>query len=344
MTAFYSWRQFLMTFHGPYRGEKAHDLSHSDGHSHDEPLDHDAHHHTPKLSEVHEAPLTMLVPLGILALGALFAGMVFDPSFVGEHAHEFWRGAVALAAGEHGHPPEWVEFAPFVVTIVGFAIAYYYYVLHPDIPPKLAARKGLLYTFLYNKWYFDEVYDFLFVQPSLKLGRFLWKFGDGKVIDGLGPDGVAARVLDVTRQAVRLQTGYVYHYAFAMLIARGRTCHLDLVRGRRAVSYLLSFITFFPLLGCAAILLVRGNAANARAIALVTTLIDLAASFVLWANFDGSSAAFQFVERAPWLGFGIDYHMGVDGISMLFVVLTALLMPFCIWRAGNRSRPASATT
>ncbi len=96
------------------------------------------------------------------------------------------------------------------------------------------------------------------------------------------------------------------------------------------MSHLLSFITFFPLLGCAAILLVRGNAANARAIALVTTLIDLAASFVLWANFDGSSAAFQFVERAPWLGFGIDYHMGVDGISMLFVVLTALLMPFCI--------------
>ncbi len=219
MTAFYSWRQFLMTFHGPYRGEHAaHDLPHSDGHTHDEPLDHDAHHHTPKLSEVHEAPLTMLVPLGILALGALFAGMVFDPSFVGEHAHEFWRGAVALAAGEHGHPPEWVEFAPFVVTIIGFAIAYYYYVLHPDIPPKLAARKGLLYTFLYNKWYFDEVYNFLFVQPALKLGRFLWKFGDGKVIDGLGPDGIAARVLDVTRQAVRLQTGYVYHYAFAMLI------------------------------------------------------------------------------------------------------------------------------
>jgi NADH-quinone oxidoreductase subunit L len=82
----------------------------------------------------------------------------------------------------------------------------------------MAAKKGLLYTFLYNKWYFDELYDFLFVQPAKKLGRFLWKFGDGTIIDGFGPDGIAARVLDATRGAVQLQSGYVYHYAFAMLI------------------------------------------------------------------------------------------------------------------------------
>jgi len=90
--------------------------------------------------------------------------------------------------------------------------------LHPEIPPQLAARKGLLYTFFYNKWYFDELYDFLFVRPAKWLGRFLWKVGDGLIIDGLGPDGISARVLDATRGAVRLQSGYVYHYAFAMLV------------------------------------------------------------------------------------------------------------------------------
>ena len=112
----------------------------------------------------------------------------------------------------------WVEFAPLTVTIIGFAIAYYYYILHPDLPKKLADRKGMLYLFLYNKWYFDELYDLLFVRPAMRLGCFLWKRGDGTVIDGLGPDGIAARVLDASRGAVRLQTGYVYHYALAMLL------------------------------------------------------------------------------------------------------------------------------
>ena len=105
-----------------------------------------------------------------------------------------------------------------MVTILGFAIAYYYYVMRPDLPPQLAAQGGALYRFLYNKWYFDELYDFLFVRPAMRLGRFLWKFGDGAVIDGLGPDGISARVLDATRGAVRLQSGYVYQYAFVMLI------------------------------------------------------------------------------------------------------------------------------
>jgi NADH-quinone oxidoreductase subunit L len=108
--------------------------------------------------------------------------------------------------------------APIVAAIVGFTVAYYFYVAHPELPPKMAAEGGLLYRFLYNKWYFDEIYDFLFVQPTLKLGRFLWKVGDGRIIDGLGPDGIAARVIDTTRGAIRLQSGYVYHYAFAMLV------------------------------------------------------------------------------------------------------------------------------
>jgi NADH-quinone oxidoreductase subunit L len=220
MTSFYSWRQFLMTFHGAYRGDKEQHLSHADGdaHTHDEPGD----HHAPKLSEIHESPLTMLAPLAVLALGALFAGAIFAPSFVGHAAEKFWQGAVAVAAGHTPHGienvPQWVEFAPFVLTILGFAIAFYYYIMRPELPAQMAAKRGLLYLFLYNKWYFDEIYDFLFVQPALKLGRFLWKFGDGTIIDGFGPDGVAAWVLDTTRKTIRLQSGYVYHYAFAMLI------------------------------------------------------------------------------------------------------------------------------
>ena len=209
MTSFYSWRQFLMTFHGRYRG---HDATH----------DHDEHH-APALSEVHESPMVMLAPLAVLAAGAVVAGFVFHGDFIGAKSATFWHGAIAAIAGNGLLPmtedlPLWVELSPFVLTLGGFAVAFYYYILHPELPAKMAAKKGLLYTFLYNKWYFDELYDFLFVQPAMKFGRFLWKFGDGTIIDGLGPDGVAARVLDATRGAVRLQSGYVYHYAFAMLI------------------------------------------------------------------------------------------------------------------------------
>jgi NADH-quinone oxidoreductase subunit L len=214
MTSFYSWRQFLMTFHGRYRGQDADDHAHG----------HDDHgHHAPALSEVHEAPLTMLIPLGLLAIGAAFAGIAFDHFFIGGGSAGFWHGTLGAIAGNGLKPmpeefPMWVEFAPFVLTIAGFLIAYYYYIVRPELPAKMAAKKGMLYTFLYNKWYFDELYDFLFVRPAQALGRFLWKKGDGFVIDGFGPDGIAARVVDVTRGAVRLQSGYMYHYAFAMLI------------------------------------------------------------------------------------------------------------------------------
>jgi NADH-quinone oxidoreductase subunit L len=204
MTSFYSWRLFLMTFHGKFRGGEGHH----------------GHGHGVKLEDVHESPLTMLVPLGVLALGALVAGAIFAHFYIGADAGGFWRGAVAAVYGHAGgrELPLWVELAPFVVTLLGFAIAFYYYILNPELPVQMAARKGMLYTFVYNKWYFDELYAFLFVRPAMRIGRFLWKVGDGSIIDGLGPDGVAARVLDATRGAIKLQSGYVYHYAFAMLI------------------------------------------------------------------------------------------------------------------------------
>ena len=110
-----------------------------------------------------------------------------------------------------------VEIAPLLLTIIGFAIAWYYYVLHPELPPAMAAKQGMLYVFLYHKWYFDELYDFLFVRPAKRLGYYLWKVGDGMIIDGLGPDGVSARVLDATRARCGCNPGYVYHYAFVML-------------------------------------------------------------------------------------------------------------------------------
>jgi NADH-quinone oxidoreductase subunit L len=201
MTSFYSWRLFLMTFHGKFRGGEGHG-------------------HGIQLKDVHESPLTMLVPLAVLAVGALVAGAIFAHLYIGADSSGFWRGAVAAAYGHAGARdlPLWVEFAPLAVTLIGFGIAYYYYILKPELPAQLAAKKGLIYTFVYNKWYFDEIYAFLFVRPALRLGRFLWKSGDGATIDGLGPDGIAARVLDAARGAIRLQSGYVYHYAFAMLI------------------------------------------------------------------------------------------------------------------------------
>jgi NADH-quinone oxidoreductase subunit L len=111
-----------------------------------------------------------------------------------------------------------ISLAPTVMMIAGFLVAWQFYMRRPDIPERLAREQAPLYQFLLNKWYFDEIYDFLIVRPTIWLGRLLWKGGDGFIIDGFGPDGVSARVLDVTRNVIRLQTGYLYHYAFAMLI------------------------------------------------------------------------------------------------------------------------------
>jgi len=198
-TSFYSWRLIFMTFHGEPRAS------------------HEVMHH------VHESPPVMLVPLFILAAGALFAGVLFEGYFVGEHYEEFWKGALFTLPDNHilhafHEVPAWVKLAPFVAMILGFLVAYQFYIRSPETPKRLAAQHRGLYAFLLNKWYFDELYDFLFVRPIKRLGTFLWKTGDGRIIDGFGPDGVSARVVDVTNRVVKLQTGYLYHYAFAMLI------------------------------------------------------------------------------------------------------------------------------
>ncbi|TIU13463.1 MAG: NADH-quinone oxidoreductase subunit L [Mesorhizobium sp.] len=198
-TSFYSWRLIFMTFHGEPRAS------------------HEVMHH------VHESPPVMLVPLYVLAAGALFAGIIFHGAFIGEGYAEFWKASLFTLPDNHilheiHELPLWVELAPFIAMVIGFAVAWKFYIRSPELPRSVAANHRLLYGFLLNKWYFDELYDFLFVRPAKRLGRFLWKTGDGAIIDGLGPDGISARVVDVTNRVVKLQTGYLYHYAFAMLI------------------------------------------------------------------------------------------------------------------------------
>ncbi len=200
-TSFYSWRLFFMTFHGKARA----------------PAD--------VMENAHESPKVMLVPLYILAAGALFAGFIFHADFVeADHFRAFWQQSLFVSETneileELHHVPFWVKASPFIAMLVGLATAYWFYIVRPDIPKALANEHNGLYRFLLNKWYFDELFDFLFVRPAFALGRILWKRGDGGFIDRFGPDGISSLVLLVTnRWAVKVQTGYLYHYAFAMMI------------------------------------------------------------------------------------------------------------------------------
>lgn len=206
-TSFYSWRLIFMTFHGKPRAS------------------------VDVMNHVHESPNVMLIPLYILAAGALLAGFVFHDAFVG-HAtggdnefwyNEFWRTALYSSPSntvlETFHDvPKLVKWSPFIVMAIGFGLAWWMYIKSPYIPKELAKQHPGLYSFLLNKWYFDELYDFIFIRPAKWIGHFLWKKGDGWLIDGFGPNGISARVLDVTGKVVKLQSGYLYHYAFAMMI------------------------------------------------------------------------------------------------------------------------------
>jgi len=219
LTSFYSWRLVFMTFFGPHAAE-AH--QHGQGHDDHAAHGHDDHGHGHD-HKPHESPLVMLVPLGLLALGSIVTGFVFMPDFAGHALEEFWKGSLFFSEENHimhemHDIPIWVSLAPFVTMVGGFLVSLYIYVLRPGVAPQLAAAFPGLYRFLLNKWYFDELYDRIFVKPAFALGRLLWKDGDGRIIDGIGPDGVAARVVDGARLAARVQTGYLYHYAFAMLI------------------------------------------------------------------------------------------------------------------------------
>ncbi|MBV8237820.1 MAG: NADH-quinone oxidoreductase subunit L [Sphingomonas sp.] len=235
LTSFYSWRLMFLTFWGKPRWAQSEHIQHAvhDAHGHDHAHDHahDAHHDDHHAHDhgdgtagyhPHESPLNMLVPLIVLSTGAVLAGFVFHGWFIDPTAGEnFWRGSVAfnehLMHEMHG-VPIWVKLAATIVMLLGFAGAVLAYLVRTDIPARFTATFEVLYDFVYNKWYFDELYNLLFVRPAFAIGRFLWHKGDEGTIDRFGPNGWAWVVQQGSRVTARVQTGYVYTYAFVMLI------------------------------------------------------------------------------------------------------------------------------
>ncbi|MGB4101242.1 MAG: NADH-quinone oxidoreductase subunit L [Alphaproteobacteria bacterium] len=199
LTAFYSWRLLILTFHGESRAD----------------------HHTQE--HVHESPWVMLLPLLPLAIGAVVAGYFAYDWFVGEEKAHFW-GAALMVLPEHDtvalahHVETWVKLAPLVAAVSGILLAYLAYTLFPALPGACARAGGFVYRLMFNKYYIDEIYDFLFVRTARRAGGLFWRWGDDKVIDGVGPDGVAALAQKIAGRATTLQTGMIYHYAFAMVI------------------------------------------------------------------------------------------------------------------------------
>ena len=199
LTAFYSWRLLLLTFHGNFNSSK-------------EVLDH-----------VHESPFVMLIPLFVLALGAIFSGWYFYNDFVGYNWKEFWGNSIFISEKHKAfklahYVPLWVKYLPIFLAILGILCAYLFYVLNPNLPKILSKRFSPIYNLFYNKWYFDELYDYFFVKSFIKLGNFFWKKGDEGTIDRFGPNGISNLVKNISSKSIIIQSGYIYHYAFAMLI------------------------------------------------------------------------------------------------------------------------------
>jgi len=199
LTAVYSWRLLFMTFHQEERGSPA------------------------VMAKVHESPMVMILPMGVLAVLAVFAGMLFYELLVGHHWHDYWRDSILVLASnpamDTAHDvPMWVRLATLVAAVGGVLIAWQFYVRKRAIPSELAERNKPLHAFLFNKWYFDWLYGHVFVDPYIWISRRLWRDGDGRIIDGFGANGIARLMVSASRRAAALQSGYVYHYAFAMLI------------------------------------------------------------------------------------------------------------------------------
>ena len=202
LTSFYSWRLIFLTFHGKTRASQ--DV----------------------LSKAHESPLSMTIPLLLLSFGALFSGYLFSDFFLSYELKELWGNSIYTHPDNHileeiHHSPFWVKKIPLAMMIIGFIVATLFYLLLKNVPSFLSSKLSFIYNFLYNKWYFDELYNFIFVNPLKRIGNFLWLFFDKKIIDGFGPDGISSLVISISRNVSKIQTGYVYHYAFAMLIGLG---------------------------------------------------------------------------------------------------------------------------
>jgi len=199
LTAFYSWRLLFMTFHGKPRASAE------------------------VMSHVHESPAVMTIPLFVLAIGAIFSGFLFYDLFVGHHWKEFWGDAIFILPQHQAmeaahHVPSIIKLMPLIVGVGGVALAFIMYVAMPSLPGRVAGAFRPLHQLFFNKWYVDELYDAMLVRPAVRLGRLLWTRGDQRTIDAFGPDGVSGMVGRLSGVSSRLQTGYVFHYAFAMLI------------------------------------------------------------------------------------------------------------------------------
>jgi NADH-quinone oxidoreductase subunit L len=198
LTAFYSWRLLLLTFHGKPRMD----------------------HHV--LEHVHESPWVMTGPLIVLAIGATLTGILFHTMFIGAGWEEFWRASIFVGENNHvldnmEHISFLVGLLPSIMGILGIALAYVMYVAMPDLPRRLATQFAPIYQFVLNKWYFDELYGFLFLRPYQALARILWQTGDVSIIDGI-PNGLATLTTEGSSEVVKIQTGSLAAYAFAMLI------------------------------------------------------------------------------------------------------------------------------
>ncbi len=229
LTSFYSWRLMFLTFWGKPRWERSEHIQHAvhdahGDHGHDHHHDDHAHGHHGESDGTagyhpHESPWSMLIPLVALSVGAVFAGYAFAHTFI--ESEGFWKGAIFydehLMHAMH-EVPLWVKLAPAAVMLTGLLIAWNSYIRNPALPAAFVAQFRQLHAFLYNKWYFDELYDFLFVRPAFWLGRVFWKWGDIGLIDRFGPNGAAWAVVQGTRVARKVQSGYLYSYALVMLL------------------------------------------------------------------------------------------------------------------------------
>ena len=196
LTAIYSWRLIFKTFHGTYENKKL------------------------KIKTIHESPYVMLVPLIILAIGSIFAGFFFKELFIGhDGSNEFWANSIKfLSPLSTDHPPSWIVYSTPIIVVLSIPISYYLFVKNKDITNWLVNENKPLYNFLLNKWYFDELYDYLFVRPTKSIGMFFWKNIDVKTIDRFGPDGISNVIKKLSNKAVKFQSGYIYQYAFIMLL------------------------------------------------------------------------------------------------------------------------------
>jgi len=196
LTSIYSWRLIFKTFHGNYNNQKL------------------------KIEEMHESPMVMLIPLIVLAIGAIFAGFLFKDLFIGHGGeNHFWGESIKFITPlSTDHPPLWVILITPILVLLSIPIAYYLFIKNKELPNQFVQSNKPLHNFLVNKWYFDELYDFIFIQSSKKIGLFFWKTIDVKIIDKFGPDGLSLLIKNLSLRASKFQSGFIYQYAFMILI------------------------------------------------------------------------------------------------------------------------------